>query len=308
MAQEVVKERFTTVKTKSGIEIRYEDESHSYWVRDTSKNGPPEWTLCDFSMSGVADCLAKDGLTWWGMKIGLAAVPTLIESQYVRVSQEGLIVVMGETQWELPTMENLLALTKKQKLTVNHIRDKAGVRGNSVHTALERWVKDGTMPVPEFYPPEETGYVVGLNAFLTDLGEIKSKPQAEIVVGSVEHRIAGRYDLEMVLHEARLVTKMATPSWTGATTDHHSAKGPVYTEFNGRTLFDLKTSKGVFLGHKLQMTGYEGCRVECGMPKTEQQLVVRVSDDGKYEVVAADTTWDDFLTVLKVARLTKEKG
>ena len=305
MAQETVKERFTTAKTKSGVDIRYEDSQHAYWVRESARL---EWIPCDFSISGVADCLAKGGLTWWGMQIGLKAISSLVEQNYIRVAQGGEIVVMGETQWELPTQANLERLVKKQKLTVNDIRDKAGDRGNSVHKALEQWVEDGTIPVPEFYPETERGYVTGLVAFLTDLGELKSKPQSEIMVGSVEHRIAGRYDLEAVLHKTNLITKTATPSWTGAATDHHSAKGPVYTEFNGRTLFDLKTSKGVYLGHKLQMTGYEGCRIECGMPKTEQQIVIRVGDDGKYQAVVADTTWEEFLLVLAVARISDAKG
>lgn len=305
MSQEVVKEQFVTATTKSGVQIRYEDSTHRYWVRS---NDAEEWIECDYSMSGVADCLAKGGLTWWGMKIGLQAVVTLIERGYIRVSIDGKIVVMGENAWELPTMENLLFRTQEQKITVNQIRDKAGDRGNSVHKALETWVESAALPVPDFYPEEERGYVRGLLAFLGDLGELKSKPQSEIMVGSVEHRVAGRYDLEAVLQGARLVTKKATPSWTGQPGDHHSAKGPEYTEFKGRTLFDLKTSKDVYLSHKLQMTGYEGCRIECGMPKTEQQLVVVVNDDGTYKAVPADTTWEEFLLCLEMARISDAKG
>lgn len=309
MAQETVREQFTTASTKAGVEIRYQDETHSYWVR-----GPEggDWVPCDFSMSGVADCLNKPGLPPWAFKMGLKAVGLLAERGFIRHTPEGQIVVMGAERWELIQTfageDALLYRAKEQKVTQNDHRDKAGDRGNSVHAALEAWVKDQVMPVADFYPIEEQGYVRGLIAFLTDLGPLKSKPQAEIMVGSVEHRIAGRYDLEAVLQGARLVTKKASPKWTGADTDHHSAKGPVYTEFKGRTLFDLKTSKGIYLGQKLQMTGYEGCRLECGMQKTEQQLIVSVGDDGTYMVGVADTTWEEFLNVLSLARMSKEKG
>ncbi len=315
MAQEIIKEQYHTTTTKSGVEIRYEDSKHLYWVRgnQSKKDGllsDTEWIPCDFSMSGVGDCLAKGGMGWWGMRTGLHAAATLIERNYMRVTDDGKsIVVMAENAWEIPTMENLEYRTKKEKLTVNDTRDKAGERGNSVHKALEAWVESDVLPVPDFYPEVEQGYVRGLLAFLSDLGPLKSKPQSEIMVASVEHRIAGRYDLEAVLHGSRLITKKATPTWQGSKeSSHPSAKGPVYKEFKGRTLFDLKTSKDAYLSAKIQMTGYEGCRIECGMPKTDQQLIVNVGDDGTYKVTEADTTWDEFLMCLAIARVTKEKG
>jgi hypothetical protein len=305
MAQEVTKESFSSTKVKSGLEIRYRDSDHRYWVKGEDDT---DWVDCDFSMSGVADVLAKGALPWWGMQIGLRAIPTLIERGYIQVTNDRQIVVMGQSTWELPTGANLEARVKEQKITVNHIRDKAGERGNSVHKALEAWAKDAVVPVPEFYPDEERGYVLGFLAFLHDLGDLKTKPLSEIMVASREHRIAGRYDLEAVLHGSKLITKKATPSWTGSPDDHHSAKGPEYTEFEGRTLFDVKTSKDVYLGHKFQMTGYEGCRRECGMPKTEQQLIVVVNDDGTYKVGVNDTTWEEFLAVLNVARIVRAKA
>jgi hypothetical protein len=310
MAQETVKESAVVAKTKNGIEIRYREQPRRYYeIRNDQVSEHEDWVECDFSMSEVGDVLSKGGgMLWWGMSVGLQAVVTMIERNYIRVTQDGQIVVMGEAQWELPTALNLMARAKEQKITVNDVRDKAGDRGNSVHKALEAWVEKGTIPVPDFYGPDEEGFVRGLLAFLNDMGELKSKPQSEIMVGSVANRIAGRYDLEVVLQGARFVTKKATPSWKAEGPNHHSAKGPEYTEYKGRTLFDLKTSKDVYLSHKLQMTGYEGCRIECGMPKTDQQLVVVVNDDGTYKVGEADTTWEEFLTVLDIARMAKEKG
>ncbi len=308
-----------TATTKAGIDIRYEDNAHKYWVRkiDSSdaiaEEQTSDWVEVDFSMSAVADCLAKE-LTWWGMQIGLQGVAKLIEDKFIVPTADGRIAVMAETQWEIPTRENLEDRIKRQKLTTNHVKELAGKRGNSVHKGMEFWAAEGVIPNPEFYPPEEEGYVRGLANFLSDLGELKTKPQSEILVGSVEHRVAGRYDLEMVLHDANLLVKPATPTWVEpellqeGQKNHSSAKPIQRKVFNGRTLLDLKTSKGVYLSHKIQMTGYEMCRIECGMPKTEQQLVIRVGADGTYQAVEVDTTIEDFLLVLAVARLTKEKG
>lgn len=318
MTQETVEEVFVTAKTKSGVEIRYEDNAHQYWVRDDPDG---TWFECDFSMSGVADVLAKDALVWWGMQVGLNALPSLIEQNFIRIgidpaTGQHVIIVMGATAWERPTLDNLTALVKRQKLTTNHVKELAGKRGVSVHGAMEAWVNDGIVPDPQFYPEEEQGYIKGLLAFITDVGTFKSKPQAEIMVGSVEHRIAGRYDLEAVLQPGTsLVTKLPTPSWKDPATlaegekNHHSAKPAERTVYEGRTLFDLKTSKDAYFGYKLQMVGYEGCRIECGMPKTNQQLIVVVHPEGTYKVTDCnDITWQDFLDVLNVARLVKAKG
>ncbi len=252
--------------------------------------------------------MSKDGLSWWGMQTGQQSVITLWDQGFIRPSQDGRLAAYGETAWEYATQANIQALSTKQKLTVNHVKDKAGVRGNSVHKALEKWVEDQTIPVPEFYPEEEQGYVKGLVAFLTDLGPLKSKPQSEIMVASAIHRVAGRYDLEAVLDKVSLVTKRATPSWTGAATDHHSAKGPEKEEFSGRTLFDLKTSKGIYLSHKIQMAGYEVARLECGMPATKQQIVIQVASDGTYVAGESDITPEEFEVCLRMARITAEKG
>ncbi len=309
--QTVEKEQYHTATMKTGWQIRYEDKSHKYWVR---ANEESEWIDVEFSMSAVADCLAKE-LTWWGMQVGCQGVATLIEQRFIVPSADGRIAVMGETQWEIPDRFNLEARLKAQKLTTNDVRDLAGKRGNSVHASLERWVADGTFPKVEFFPIEEQGYVRGLLAFLTDLSKgLKSKPESEIMVASLEHKVAGRYDLEAVLHDVELVVKPATPTWVEpellqeGKKNHPSAKPAQRKVFDGRTLFDLKTSKGVYLSHKIQMTGYEGCRVECGLPPTKQQLVIRVGADGTYQAVECDTTWDEFLLVLAVARLTKAKG
>lgn len=296
MAQETVKEVWINTKTKTGIEVRYQAEpKRQYQVKPPGGQG--EWREVP-SVTTVLDCLNKSGLPWWGMKTGVAGFIELWEHGFVR-PVEGTpqkLAAFGAEQWEYATVENVVALLNKQKLTVNHVRDKAGDRGHSVHTALEAWIADGTVPVPDFYPETERGYVTGLAKFLHDLGPFKTKAQSEIMVASAEHGFAGRYDMEAVLQEANLVTRIASPG----------GRRPETREvFSGRTLLDLKTPKGVYASHHFQLSAYEGARVEDGMPATKQQLVVRVGDDGQYEAVKNTSTYEDFLAILATYHAVK---
>lgn len=301
MAQETVKEEAVVAKTKSGIEIKYHEKPRRFYEIRQGKDG--EWRECDISVSGVTDVLNKAGLPWWGMTIGIQSLIDVWNIGEIRPAQDGKLAVWTGAQYEYATVANIVEQFKRKKLTVNDVRDQAGDRGNSVHKALEVYVETGAMPVPEFYPEmDEQGapvraYVEGLVKFLGDLGPLKSKPQAEIMVGSVEHRFAGRYDMEVVLQEANLVTHLPTPAWPKP-----GSKPEERRVFKGRTLFDLKTPKGIYASHHLQLSGYEGARIECGMPKTEQQIIVRVGADGNYQVAKNDSTYEEFLLALNLAR------
>lgn len=293
MTQTVEKRVVVAAATPSGINIEYEAAPRRlYRVR----RGSEEWREA-VSVTTSLDCLNKAGLPWWGMQQGVEGFIELVNRNFILASESGLWA-MGEHQWEAATVKNVVPLLTKNKLTVNHVRDKAGDRGQTVHDALEKWVEDRTMPVPEFYPETEQGYVRGLLAFLGDLGEVKTA-EGEVMVASVEHLFAGRYDLEAVLHESNLVTKIASPG---------GKRAEVRQTFSGRTLLDLKTSKGVYTTHHLQLAAYEGARLECGYPKTQQQLVVHVSDDGTYEAVPSRATFEDFLAVLAVYNTVERIG
>jgi len=313
--QSIQKEAAFTATMPNGMEIKYEAVAHTYDIRRPLDGGGgeglmSEWRRVDVSMSSVADVLDKPGLKFWGQNVGVDGMIHLWKTGQVRsVQVDGtltqILLAWSEeaNDWVPCDYEVVKALLTKNKLSVNHVKEAAGGRGNSVHAALEDWIETGKMPNPEVFPIEEAGYVEGLVKFLTDLGEVKSKPQSEVVVGSYEHNIAGRFDMIAVLHDSRFITKRATPKWTGADTDHHSAKGPEYTTFSGRTLFDLKTSKGIYTSHKIQMRGYALCMPECGMPSPAHVLVVQVGNDGSYLVGSADSvTEEDFLVTLDLNR------
>ena len=289
-------EQHTVIEAScGGIDIAYEAaprrhyKVRSRWVTvKLAADVHGEWVEVP-SVTTVLDCLSKDGLPWWGMTTALEAVIQLYGvGGFLTPSADGKLAVWTGDQFEYATKENLVALLTRQKLTVNHVRDKAGARGNNVHDALQWWIEDGTMPDPDLFPLEEQGYVRALIAFLHDVGEVTAR-KAEVMVGSVEHGFAGRYDFEGTLKSANLITKRASPGGRNA---------EQRTEFKGLSLLDLKTSKGVYASHKLQLEGYEIARLEGGLRPTKNRLVVQVSNDGTYAVTASDAEAQDFLNVL----------
>jgi hypothetical protein len=227
------------------------------------------------SVTTVLDVLQKGGLPWWGMKVGVEGVQTL-----GRLGQLGF---EGSVWNEAPADEIVSRLTAN-KLTVNHVRDAAGDRGTSVHRGLEQWASTGVPPCAPDFPESEQGYVVGLILFLADLDvEIT---RSEVMVGSVKHGYAGRYDLRAKLKPCSLCV---------------DAKKGIYEEFDeGTYLLDLKTSKGVYATHFLQLEAYEEAGIEGGWPQTAGRLVVRVSQDGLYEVKRSHAEFRDFEAVLNV--------
>lgn len=244
------------------------------------------------SVSTILGVLDKSAaLTWWGMKMGIAGLLELVTNGAVAWSGTGFrqyVAGLGPIG-EDADVDLIVDLLTTHKLTVNHVRDKAGDRGTSVHTAFEQWAADQRItPQPSVFPETERAYALGLATFLKELTlggprEIK----AEVMVGSVEHGYAGRYDLRLELeHDVELTTKI------------YPKKAPVRKVFPaGRYLLDLKTSKRPYPTHALQLEGYEAASIECGYEPTDHRAVVHVTDDGRYELVPTSATIDEFLAV-----------
>jgi hypothetical protein len=231
------------------------------------------------SVTQVLDCLAKNALPWWGMKVGVEGT---LELARARLNRE-LVPFIYES-----SIDDVIAELTEHKLTVNHVRDKAGARGQAVHDAFEAWARTGFKPDPSIYPDEERGYVEGLLAFLDDVPSIE--PIAvEVLVASAEHGYAGRYDIrfrtsaehEVVVHRTRrkITTRKLAP---------------------GTYLGDLKSSKGIYPSHARQLEGYEQASIESGYEPTDGRGILHVGMDGTYEFVRSWATVEDFLCVLAV--------
>ena len=312
MTQKAEKQTVFTVETPSGIEVLYQSEpKRLYKVRrtvcrecDGGGAGCPgchelNWSEVP-SVTTVLEVLDKPALPWWGMKVGAEGVLAMHNMGLLKsVPHQGQQVLAcastdGTTGLVVAGVEQVIELLTRHKLTVNHVRDRAGVRGTSVHDALEVWANEGTLPDPAMFPPAEQGYVQGLLAFLTDA---KVEPIAsEVMVGSVQYGFAGRYDIRLRVLEDCAVVFHRTP-----------VRGPQYAALSEGMLLlgDLKTSSGVYLSHSRQLEAYEGASVECGYDPTDARGILHVNPDGTYEFVRSKAEFEDFLCVLEVWRSDK---
>ena len=245
------------VITPSGIEIYYQaGPKRLYRIRNAGIT--PKW-IEPPSVSKVLDILEKGGLPWWGMKVGVQGVITLH-------NEHGRDLVVGDT------VDGIVDLLKKYKLTVNDVRDSAGDRGQNVHDALELWAKNGVPPQPAVYALEEQGYVSALADFLVDSG---AEPvRSEVMVASMKHKYAGRYDLDTQIPNGAEVVVKTFPKMKDI---RMRIPGGLY-------LLDLKTSKDVYDTHFIQLEGYEAGRIECGYEPTLYRGVIHVTEDGRYEL------------------------
>ena len=248
------------------------------------------------SVTTVLGCLDKPALPWWGMKMGVAGVLALIEAGALGWSSvSNTLAYTDGPETVIGTDENIVKLLTANKLTVNHQRDKAAVRGVGAHNAFEAWAITGKLPDPDAHPIEEKGYVKGLLAFCNDIGDAWETSGVEVMVGSKEHGFAGRYDLRgKVNRDVRLVTKACTKDGKPL------VKGAKYTTVPAGTtlLVDLKSSKSIYSSHLMQLEGYEGAGIECGYDATDARAVLHITADGLYQFKRARATYDDFLAVL----------
>ncbi len=286
-APEVEPKGVVTSTTPNGYELYFQAApKRLYRIRADDETAEDGWAEVD-SVTKILDVLHKPALVWWGMKVGVEGLITL-HNEY------GRDLLVGDS------VDDIVDLLTKNKLTVNHVVSKAADRGSSVHDALEFWAREEVFPHVEVYAPEEQPYVKGLLDFLVDSG---AEPLAsEVMVGSVLHGYAGRFDLL-----ARI------PNGAEVVTRHYPKKKDKRERVEGGVyLLDLKTSKGVYDSHFMQLEAYEWAALECGYEPSDFRGVIHATEDGGYELVKSRATFDDFLAVKgahdAVERLKKVKA
>lgn len=294
---EVEKEtEFVTSLTPSGIECWYSWSPRRHYKLRRNV-GPHDQRIPNTpwievpSVTTVLNVLDKSGaISWWAMRCGISAVIELDKRK---------ILPTAVADYALPELERLVV---DNKLSINHQTASAATRGVNVHSAFEKWAEDQSYrPIVDTYPETEQGYIRGLISFLDDLGEVEDV-ESEVMVGSIQHGFAGRYDLRFTstpaFDEKSVVTKVYPK---------REAKRSVLP--TGKFLVDLKTSKGIYPTHALQLAAYEMASVECGYGATDHRAVVHVTANGNYELVLTHATSEDFLSVLTAHNtMSKSKG
>lgn len=255
-----------TTTVPAGFTIEYKDSNHRYKLDGEYVS----------SVSSITGALDKPQLKWWAQGVAVNGVLELVRRDVVAAE-----LLASSNQ------ESLVALLTEQKLTVNHIRKEAADRGSRVHDAMEDWARSGVLPDPEIAEEGEQGYIVGLRAFIV---ESNLEPDGiETIIGSREHRFAGRCDL--------LRARIPQPFIGCIRIDRKTGEETRTIIPAGLYVADLKTTSGVFKEAHFQVAGYEGGGVESGYDPSDHQAILRVTVDGRYEFVESVATYADFLAV-----------
>lgn len=278
----------------AGYTIRYFSEPRRYYDIDGEEA---------VSVTTVLGVLDKPALPWWGMKVGANGVMELVKRGLLTPATHPIENhptlawrSAADNQLYVATEEQLVKMLTQEQLTTNHVRDKAADRGTNAHTAFEVWAAIGEEPDPQDYPLEERGYIQALLNFIHDADGGFTADAQEIVVGSKEHLFAGRYDVRgRTTKEMRLVQSALTQK------GEIRKRGPKYMNVPAglSLLGDVKTSKGVYATHLLQLEGYEGASIECGYDATDARFVLHLTALGVYEFKRAKATYEDFLAILR---------
>lgn len=144
-------------------------------------------------------------------------------------------------------------------------RNKASTRGTSVHDAAELLATTGKPPKLADFPEDDRGYVQALASWwLTVRPTVIA---TEVIVASLEHGYAGRFDL--------------------------------LCEIDGkRCLRDYKTSRSIHAVEMFaQLEAYELAATESGHPPTDSRGIVRLGEDGTFEEAESCASAADFLGV-----------
>jgi hypothetical protein len=271
----------TTVEAvlPNGRTILYDDASHTY---ADSELGPLD------SVTTVLGVLRKDALTWWGMRVGIAGtIGAMLDGSLGEVKGMPLEAFYDSTH---PQHDQAKAVCEahivRAQRSTNHVRDRAGARGDGAHALFER-LSRGEDPDLGALAERDRGYGMGVARFWLDAQPVEPRP--EVIVASVELALAGRYDLRCVL-----------PRDTELVVNAKTGKREVFPAGSG--LFDLKTGKSVYDEALLQLGAYEGLSVMSGYEHTDFRAVIRACPDGSYEVKRSPATFEMFLGVLGAFR------
>lgn len=293
-------EGFSEHDMPNGVRVQYHWEPKRKYMLQPVGARDEEWYEVP-SVSKMADLLEKGGLSHWGQRIGIAAVQQLLHTGAVRLLQtpsapNGVICVPRDGQWVVASTEALVDLAKAFKIDIQNTKDTAADRGTSVHKAFELWGSEGLVPDPKIFPENEKGYVEALVKFINDCDGGLQIEHQEVVVASVKHGFAGRFDFRgKVTKEIKVCHRV-----TALRNEHYSTLQP------GIVLGDVKTSKDVFLSQMRQLEGYEIASQEVGYEPADHRLILNFQQDGYYQCIPSFGTANSFLVVLALWRDEQE--
>jgi hypothetical protein len=235
--------------------IQFNEDKHTYTV-----DGDPYP-----SVTQILDKVTpKDALPWWGMRVGIGAVVQMLQTgkiSWPSLSAQVYDEILTGVPVEGPKKKNrrgvdkveIEALVIENKLSTNHVRDKAADRGTEIHEAINIAGVEQRLPDITTFTEEMRPYIQAFSRWWLDQDPELLEMELLVCDRDVTRRFAGRLDL------------------IGAISDQ-------------RCLIDFKTSKAIYESHKEQVKMYELGYLHCGGEPVDRLVVVQLGPDGQYSM------------------------
>lgn len=251
----------------SGLSIYYVDENHSYWrCKGDLTRGK--------RLLGATTALKPldfkpDGLMRWAARKNGTGIAMLASEG---LSLEDVEDMRSALSW-LNSAEGIWSALTEAELTYEDIRDAAATTGTRIHEQVLGALCAGEkVPSLAELPPEERGYGQAMLAFWRD--HDPTPLQVEQVVADEEIGVAGRFDFrgELATHE-------------------------------GICLIDAKTGSGFIpVANHAQLALYDYLAECSGIGVSDQLLILKLVEDGSYELLEAQATHADALAAVDLYR------
>lgn len=257
----------------SGESLWYVDADHSYW-RHNPETGKKGKRLTGVTTACKPCDFNPDGLLRWAARTQLIGVAELAEPL---TSDHG-----ADLGW-LTSQEGIQSALEDAELTFEHIRDRAAKRGSNVHEiALQALALGRSVPDLDSLTEEERGYAQAVMSFW--LEEEPEVEQVEQIVYSERLGVAGRLDLRCSIASR-----------------------------DGIGVLDAKTGRYISAAAHTQVGGgYPLLAEESGFGSSEWALILKLSEDGTYELIEAQAEPEDFEAAVDMyrrsARINREAG
>jgi hypothetical protein len=209
------------------------------------------------SVTTIINAVVPKQLTYWGMKIGISGMLSATADQLM------------DCRMSSDPIATAAELLKAKHVSPWNYMENGRVIGAEVHTIIESFIKKGVWRDRAVTP----NVSVRLDAFQKFLDE--NRPiftASEVMTASLKHGYAGTFDAKCVFGAGKYR--------------------------NYKALIDIKNTSNIYEDQYYpQLEAYEAAEIELGEEPTDVRLVVRLTDDGNYELGRSIDSLDDFLVL-----------
>ena len=252
-----------------GIDIVFDDEKHRYEVN--GEKFPSVTTI-------VGKHYSKDAIAHWVERKTLEGV-----------CQMQKWVDAGDSPSLPRDVETFRAALYAEGLTADQEKERKGAIGCETHGAFEGYIKTGRIPkLGELENQEAREYVAAVGRALLEIDA--TFPVSEVLVASLRHKYAGRFDAVM---------EVQTRSEVNFAVTQDGRIERRYLEV-GRYLIDLKTANNIYPEVGMQLAGYAQAAYECGFGTFKGLLAFHLQEHGDYAVHQFKHQRGDFAALAKL--------